>query len=69
MFSIFKDYCPFTTYNPLLTAILQIGLLCFFDILINAPVPHKPVIQKTSQSSIHLIPLTREVFRGSFQRT
>ena len=70
MFSIFsKDYCPFTTYNPLLTAILQIVLLCFFDFLICAPAPQKPTIQRTSQSSIHLTPITREVFGDSFQKT
>lgn len=69
MFSIFsKDYCPFTTYNPLLTAILQIALLCFFDFLICAPASQKPINQKTSQSVL-LTPITREVLSGSFQKT
>jgi hypothetical protein len=64
MFSIFsKDYCPFTTYNPALTAFLQIALLCFFDFLICAPTPHKPLIQKTSQSSVHLTIVKHEALR------
>ncbi|MGB8699466.1 MAG: hypothetical protein WCD18_08630 [Thermosynechococcaceae cyanobacterium] len=38
MFS--KSYCPFTTHNPLLTAVLQIVLLCLCDLLVSGATPN-----------------------------
>lgn len=51
MFSIFsKDYCPYTSYNPVVTAILQIALLLFIDFWICSPATQKPLNPKTPPS-------------------